>query len=93
VTAEQFIRSTNPYYLDTLGWVYYRLGLNQQAQTILERVVSFDQTLPEQVYYHYGAILLRSGQNQPAKQQLIRAVAGNVPFPGLDEAKRMLHGL
>jgi len=93
VVAERFIRSTNPYYLDTLGWVYYRLGQNQQAQAILERVVAFDQKLPQQVFYHYGATLLKAGQTVQAKEQLKKATEGADPYIGLDEAKSLLQGI
>lgn len=93
IAAERFIRTTNPYYLDTLGWVYYRLGQNQQAQTILERVVSYDKKLPAAVYYHYGAILEKAGQPQQAKEQLKKALDDPRPFPGIDHAKALLKSL
>ena len=93
-TAERFAGSTNPLMLDTLGWVYYRQGNLQLAQTVLERAMSLagDKAVP-QMHYHYGAVLLRAGNAELAKTHLQKATAEGTDYHGLDEAKALLSGL
>ena len=90
VLAERFIRSSVPHFLDTLAWVYYRLGNTEQAQTIYERILAGERKLPAPVYYHYGKVLFESGRKDAAKDLLKKAVETDVPYDGLDEAKKML---
>ena len=87
--AERFINSDNPYYLDTLGWVYYRAGLTTQAQTYTSKAIALLKSPNAQIDYHYGAILLALGQKEDAKVYLLRATASK-GYPGEAEAKRML---
>lgn len=91
IAAERFISSTNPLLLDTLGWVYFKQGQTAQAQTIMERVMSFGDKLPAQIVYHYGAILLKQSRTDEAKALLEKATAAGVqPYPGIDEARKLL---
>lgn len=87
--AERFINSSNPYYLDTLGWVYYRAGLTTQAQTYVSKAITLLKSPNAQVDYHYGAILLALGQKEDAKVYLLRATSSS-GYAGDAEAKRLL---
>ncbi len=89
LVAEQFINSDNPYFLDTLGWVYYRQGLFPQAQPVLARAISLLKEPNSQVDYHYGALLLEMGQPEEAKIYLQRAVGGP-DYTGIDDARALL---
>ncbi|MFA5041049.1 MAG: tetratricopeptide repeat protein [Bdellovibrionales bacterium] len=92
-TAERFSGSTNPLFLDTLAWVYYRQGNTALAQTIIERAIAQEQSakpLPPQVHYHFGVILMKSGKTDRARAELQKAVVEGADYPGLEEAKKML---
>lgn len=49
-------------------------GKLDQAQTIFERVMSYDKDLPAQFHYHYGALLAKTGKVQEARAELQKAV-------------------
>jgi tetratricopeptide (TPR) repeat protein len=92
-TAERFAGSSNPLYLDTLGWVYFRQGNIQQAQTVMERVMAYKGSLPPEVHYHYGSLLLKLGKTAEAKSELTLATAEGARYSSLGEAKKMMGGL
>lgn len=91
--AEQFIGSPNPLLLDTLGWVYYREGKIDQALTLMNQAKASGVKITPEVHYHYGAILLKSGQKEAAKAELQQAVTPQADYHGLEDAKKMLQGL
>ncbi len=90
LAAERFINSTNPYFLDTLGWVYFRQGKITQAQPILERAIKTATPVLPQMQYHYGSLLLEAGRIEEAKVALSKAVIANAKYPGHDEAEKLL---
>ncbi len=91
--AERFSASSNPLFLDTLAWVYYRQGNLNQAETIMQRIVTEGSELPPEVHYHNAAILLKAGRSKDAKNELQKAIKDDKPYPGLEDAKKMLQGL
>jgi len=99
IAAERFSNSNNPYHLDTLGWVYFRMGLTAQAQNVLERAISLAPTpLHPQISYHYGALLVKMDRKEEAKKYLTNAVSKEIVskygnYPGIDEARALLSGL
>ncbi len=93
VAAERFTNASNPYYLDTLGWVYVRLGDTAQALPVLERAIkAMNPPLP-QVQYHYGALLLKIGRVQEARNMLTHALAGETQYPGREDAQELYNSL
>lgn len=91
--AERFTGSNNPFLLDTLGWVYFRQGNLQQAQTIMDRVMKASDKLPPQVHYHYGSLLAKLGKTEEAKSELQKALVEGAVYSGSDEAKKILNEL
>jgi tetratricopeptide (TPR) repeat protein len=76
VTAEP----ENAAYLDSLGWVYYRLGDLGQAEHWLRRAVALgggDGT----VLSHLGEVLLRKGAIEEARALLRQALAAECEHP------------
>jgi tetratricopeptide (TPR) repeat protein len=75
--------------IDTLGWVYYKKGLYDNALTEFTDAV---QKLPENpvVRYHLGLAYYKKGENDKAKQELEKALSLNASFDGADEAKKIL---
>lgn len=55
--AERFINSNNPYYLDTLAWVYYKQGNVAAAEPLLKKAKSLLKTPNEQVEGHFRTVL------------------------------------
>lgn len=87
--AQRFERSPNAAYLDSLGWAHFRLGDYTQAVPILQRAA---ERAPQAaiLQYHLGMALHMKGDVAMAKPHLQKAVGANVPFPGIDEAKKIL---
>ncbi|HEU0118547.1 MAG TPA: tetratricopeptide repeat protein, partial [Alphaproteobacteria bacterium] len=92
--AERFVATTDPLFMDTLAWVYYKQGNQQNAQTFMDRAMAaIGDKAPAQMRYHYGAILLKANKSSEAKAQLQQATANGADYPGLDDAKKLLTGL
>ena len=87
------LRNTNqPAFIDTIGWVEYKLGEYEQAINFLEKAVD---AAPDAglMHYHLGMAYLAKGNKVGAREHLAKAVDSNQPFKGLDEAKKALQEL
>ena len=60
------IAPEDPFYLDSLGWVYYRLGQLDKAEQVLKQAVAI-QDDPE-FLAHLGEVLWQQGQEDEAKK-------------------------
>ena len=88
--ARQLEGTDQPLLLDTLGWVYYRLGEHDKAQRLLERAVEGEPNVPV-LRYHLGMVYLAQNKQQLAIEQLRAATEqAEVEYPGRDEAKQTL---
>lgn len=85
-------RPNEPPLLDTLGWVYYRMGDAQQARSLIEQALAGS---PEEgaLNYHMGAVLLKLGQKDEAREKLEKSTAGAGDYPGKADAARLLKEL
>jgi tetratricopeptide (TPR) repeat protein len=89
----QFKDSDNPAFLDTLGWVYYRLGDYKEALPYLKQAVDKAGQVPV-LRYHLGMAYLAAGNTVNAKEELEAALADpETDFTGVDEAKAALEKL
>jgi len=62
----------NSAYLDSLGWVHYRLGDFDQAEHWLRRAVDLGGDLGDgTIYCHLGEVLLKNGQPDEGRQYLL----------------------
>ena len=91
--AERFTASPNPLLLDTLGWVYFRLGRTQDALALFGRASALAPNLPPQFHYHYGIALLSDHQRDQALAELRQAVVKDANYQGHDEAEKLLASL
>jgi predicted Zn-dependent protease len=73
--------------LDTLAWSSYRLGDIETARNLLT-LVNAGQSTIAQLRFHYGAVLIASGDR--AKGQDIIRTTLNDHYPGRDEAEEMM---
>jgi tetratricopeptide (TPR) repeat protein len=63
----------NPYYLDSLGWAFFRLGRLQDAAGALERALGLGGREPE-VYEHLGDVYRALSRAVEAKTQYQKAL-------------------
>ena len=90
--VEEFSTSNSPAYLDTFGWVQYKLGNNDDAITSLEKAVALAPKAPE-LRYHLGMAYAANNENEKAIEELQTAVDANRNFRGIEQAKRTLDEL
>src|SRR5262249_45916670 len=67
------VKPNDGYYLDSLGWAYYKLGKLDEALTELQRavaVVSDDSVIHE----HLGEIYYQKGLKTDAKKEWLRSL-------------------
>ena len=62
----------NPAYQDSLGWVCYRLGRNQEGLEAIERALALQQQAGDkadaEILSHHGDLLLATGRAQDARR-------------------------
>jgi len=87
--AQRFDNSSNPYYMDTLGWVQYKQGELTRALSTLGQAVNLAPGVPE-LRYHLAMAELKSGQALAARDNLNRALSGGKPFEGIADARAVL---
>jgi Flp pilus assembly protein TadD len=63
----------NPYYIDSLGWAYYRLGRFEDARSQLEQALELGGDEPE-VLEHLGDVYLALARKADAKSQYRKAL-------------------
>lgn len=91
LTAE-FANSDNPIFLDTAGWLQYRMKNYPQAIALLENAVRKSNGIPE-LRYHLGMAYLKGGKADKAKEELSKALSTSVRFFGREEAETTLSAL
>ena len=84
--------SSNPAFLDTIGWVHYRLGEHEQAVAILKRAVQSAPQAPL-IRYHLGKALYAVEDHAAARSELAMAVKADEEFTGRQEAIDLLDSL
>jgi Flp pilus assembly protein TadD len=77
---------------DTLGWIYYKQNLTDDAIRHLETAAktSPKDPLPS---YHLGMAYLKKGETQKARTALQQALSLSTSFDGAAEAKQALSGI
>lgn len=90
--AGKLEKTSQPAFLDTAGWVYYRLGDYGKAIDILKRVVEKAPEVPV-FRYHLGMAYFKKGDNDAARKHLNKAVTENAAYDGIEQARATLEGL
>lgn len=78
-----------PSFNDTLGWIYYKKGLNDLAISSLKQSVASDPRNPDYLF-HLGLAYARKGDKSNAQKTLEQALNLKSDFPGADEARKVL---
>ena len=74
---------------DTLGFIYYRKGLNAVAVTTLNEAVKQDPSNPS-IRYRLGLAHLQNGNKVEARSMLQNVLKENPKFPEAEDARRVL---
>ena len=77
---------------DTLGWVYYKKGLIENAYPLIADAAGKSKNNAS-VRYHHGMVLAKKGKNKEAVAELKAALSLDPNFLGADEAKKTLEAL
>lgn len=67
------LEAENSTYLDTHGWVLFRMGEYQGAKNILEKALEYGGGESAVIVEHYGDILFRLGDNEKALEEWKKA--------------------
>jgi tetratricopeptide (TPR) repeat protein len=79
----------NPFFLDTLGWVYLKLGQSDEAVRVIRLAAAKAPEHPL-INYHLGLAYYKTGDRREAKVYLEKAVRSGKSFAGSDEARTVL---
>jgi Flp pilus assembly protein TadD len=74
---------------DTLGWIYYKKGLNGVAVSTLREAAKQNPSSPT-IQYHLGLALLQNGDKAGARATLENLLKQNPTFPDAAETRRVL---
>jgi len=77
---------------DTLGWIYYKKGLVDNAYPLISEAAG-KLKKNASIRYHYGMVLAKKGKEKEAAAELKAALSLDPKFTGADEAKKTLEGL
>ncbi|MDR4459379.1 MAG: tetratricopeptide repeat protein [Nitrospirales bacterium] len=82
-------RTQNPFLLDTLAWVYYKMGLNEEATSVLKKALS---KAPDHglLNYHFGMLTLKAGDRGKAQQYLQKAMERPSDLEHVEVVRRIL---
>lgn len=79
----------HPLFLDTLGWVRFKMGHQEDALRLIKQAMAKAPDLPV-LNYHFGSALYRSGKKEDAKVYLAKALKSAEMFQGRREAEQLL---
>jgi len=79
----------HPLFLDTLGWVRFKMGQQEDALRLFKQALAKAPSLPA-LNYHLGTALYQSGQKEEAKVYFSKALRSTESFQGRQEAEQLL---
>ncbi|HNP29173.1 MAG TPA: tetratricopeptide repeat protein [Nitrospirales bacterium] len=89
LTKDFEAQTQNPFLLDTLAWVYYKMGLLKEATSVLNKALAKapDHAL---INYHFGLLALQTGDRATAHTHLEKAVQRPSELEHIEDARRLL---
>jgi len=87
--TQRFKESSNPSYLDSLGWTHYKLSQYAEAVPVLERALQQAPDAPL-LQLHLGMALHKNGDSARARELLKKALDSKINAPERDEAKLLI---
>jgi tetratricopeptide (TPR) repeat protein len=79
----------HPLFLDTLGWVRFKMGQQEEALRLMKNAVAKSPEVPT-LNYHLGIAYHQYGKMSEARVYLSKALKSAEVFQGRQEAERML---
>ena len=79
----------HPLFLDTLGWVRFKMGQQEEALRLMKDAVAKSPEVPT-LNYHLGMAYHQSGKNAEARVYLSKALKSAEAFQGRQEAEQIL---
>ena len=79
----------HPLFLDTLGWVRFKMGQREEALRLMKDAVAKSPEVPT-LNYHLGMVFYQSGKTAEARAYLSRALKSVEVFHGRQEAAQIL---
>lgn len=79
----------HPLFVDTLGWVRFKMGQPEEAIRLMKDAVAKSPDLSA-LNYHLGIALFQSGKHTEARTYLSKALKNSDSFEGRREAEQAL---
>ena len=79
----------HPLFLDTLGWVRFKMGQQEEALRLMKNAVAKSPEVPT-LNYHLGMAYYQSGKTAEARAYLSKALKNTEAFQGRQEAEQIL---
>ncbi|MBI3808400.1 MAG: tetratricopeptide repeat protein [Nitrospirae bacterium] len=79
----------HPLFLDTLGWVRFKMGQQEDALRLMKNAVAKSPEVPT-LNYHLGMAYYQSGKTAEARAYLSKALKSAETFQGRQEAEQVL---
>jgi len=79
----------HPLFLDTLGWVRFKMGQQEDALRLMKDAVAKSPEVPT-LNYHLGMAYYQSGKTAEARAYLSKALKSAEAFQGRQEAEQIL---
>ncbi len=79
----------HPLFMDTLGWVRFKMGQQEEALRLMKDAVAKSPEVPT-LNYHLGMAFYQSGKTAEARAHLSKAVKSAEEFQGRQEAEQLL---
>jgi tetratricopeptide (TPR) repeat protein len=79
----------HPLFLDTLGWVRFKMGQQEEALRLMKEAVAKSPEVP-MLNYHLGMAFYQSGNTAEARTYLSKALKSAETFQGRQEAEQIL---
>jgi len=90
IRGEMFEKDApHPLFLDTLGWVRFKMGQQDEALRLMKNAVAKSPEVPT-LNYHLGIAYHQSGKTAEARTYLSKALKSAEAFQGRQEAERIL---
>lgn len=90
VSRAQKLEPNNPFIMDSMAWVYYRLNKREQAWEEIKRAVSMADK-EATIWEHYGDIARSLGKMKSARKGYLNALKHG--SPNMDEIRKKLNSL
>jgi predicted Zn-dependent protease len=75
----------NPYYMDSMGWVYYKQGRGEEAVDLIQKAIYGMETDDAVLRDHLGDAYLLKGDVTRARKEWQRALRLDPDMPGLQQ--------